>query len=103
RAHPLRRDVRGRSAGRAVLAVLRPDTQTMGPPAHGGAEGELFAVGARGRPVFPEQFVMSLHGLLCPPARRFGQRRPRLSLELLARARQICFVIWMPTHERPFV
>ena len=66
-------------------------------------EGELFAIAARGKGVFTEQFVMSLHGLLHPSHGRFRQARPRISFELAAREREIRFLIWMPAEERPFI
>src|SRR5437899_1078439 len=66
------------------------------------AEGELFSVAARGESVFPEQFVMSLHGLLRAPRRRF-LARPRISFELAARQGEIRFLIWMPAGDRPFI
>ncbi len=51
----------------------------------------------------PEQFFMSLHGLLRPSLRRLLAGQPRLSLELVARAGEIRFQIWIPDGEKPFV
>ncbi|HEV8053977.1 MAG TPA: DUF87 domain-containing protein, partial [Candidatus Limnocylindrales bacterium] len=66
-------------------------------------DGQLYAVAAPLGPGFPEQFFMSLHGLLHPPLRRLCAGQPWISLELVGRARQVGFQIWIPGGEKPFI
>jgi len=66
-------------------------------------DGELYTVSAPLSAGAPLHFFESAHGLLRPALHRFLSGQPWLSLELVGRAGQVQFQIWIPTGERPFV
>jgi len=66
-------------------------------------DGELYTVSAPPSAGSPLHLFESLHGLLRPGLRRLVDGQPWLSLELVGRAGQVQFQIWIPTGERPFV
>jgi len=66
-------------------------------------DGQLFTVGATQAPSSPEQFFQALHGLLRPWWRRLTDGQPWISLELVGRAGQVRFQIWIPSGQKPFV
>ncbi len=66
-------------------------------------DGELYRVVAPAVTGSPEHFFQSLHGLLRPWLRRLLSGQPWISLELVGRAGQVQFQIWIPTGERPFI
>ncbi len=66
-------------------------------------DGELYTVAAPPDAGSPEHFFLALHGLLRPPLRRLLFGQPWVSLELVGRAGQVQFQVWIPAGERPFV
>lgn len=76
---------------------------SLWPAAPKGSAGECLSVAGRANGSYPEQLFMSLHGMVRPTLGRLFDRRPSLSLELVARAGEISFQIWIPTGHKPFV
>lgn len=66
-------------------------------------DGELYTVAAPPSAGSPLHLFESLHGLLRPGLRRLLDGQPWLSLELVGRAGQVQFQIWIPAGERPFI
>ncbi len=66
-------------------------------------DGDLYTVTAPAATGAPQHLFEAWHGLLRPPLRRLLDGQPWLSLELVGRAGQVRFQIWIPTGERPFV
>lgn len=66
-------------------------------------DGQLFTVAAPQAAGSAEQFFMALHGLLRPALRRLLHGQPWIGLELVGRAAQVRFQIWIPNGQKPFV
>ncbi len=66
-------------------------------------DGQLFSVTGPPSSGSSEQLFQTLHGLLRPPVRRLLSGQPWISLELVGRAGQVRFQIWIPAGERPFI
>lgn len=66
-------------------------------------DGQLFTVAAPQALGSAEQFFMALHGLLRPAWRRIFYGQPWIGLELIGRAGQVRFQVWIPAGQRAFV
>jgi hypothetical protein len=66
-------------------------------------DGRLFEVSAPATNGAPEQFFMSLHGLLRSPLRRLIDGQPCVSLEFVGSARQVRCRIWIGQRDESLV
>jgi hypothetical protein len=66
-------------------------------------DGRLFEVSAPATNGAPEQFFMSLHGLLRSPLRRLMDGQPSVSLEFVGSARQVRCRMWIGQRDESLV
>ncbi len=66
-------------------------------------EGQLYVLSMPPSTATTEQVFMHLHALLRSRRRRLFERQPWISLEIVGRARQVTFQVWIPRGQKMFV